>query len=525
MGKPLQKCNNIEIMRYFFQNFFFPTDKSVGGGLNPDGLQTPNPKGFNTQPTDLSVENTAISTSDKSLGRRVNPHGLQTSNPKGFNTQPTDLSVGNTAISISDKSVGGGINPDGLQTPNPKGFNTQPTDLSVGNTAINLSVGNTAISTSDKSVGGGVNPYGLQTPNPKGFNTQPTDLSVGNTAISLLLLALFFAACGKKDAPVAASAVVDEAIPVRTVLVQQKTVTLPIYASGMLTSSAEQRLSFKIGGVIRKTYVEEGDVVRPGQLLAVLDKTEIDAQVVQAQQGLAKAERDLARVDGLYRDSSATLELLQNATTGRDVAKETVRIAAFNQQYAEIRATKGGKIIKKLMNEGEITGPGTPVFVLFETGTNDWIVEINTSDRDWARLNKGMPAKVTMDAYPGTVFNCKVTDLAPAADPQSGLYPVEIGIAPHGQRFAPGLFAQVEITPAQSRPYNMVPVECIVEGNGKTAYVYAVQADGSSVRKVPVQIAFATGAQVLIASGLEGVTEVVTSGAPYLTEKKKIKKM
>jgi membrane fusion protein, multidrug efflux system len=321
------------------------------------------------------------------------------------------------------------------------------------------------------------------------------------------------------------SAVEDESIPIRTAAVQTRTVALPIHASGILTSSSEQRLSFKIGGVIRKIYVDEGDAVRPGQLLAVLDKTEIDAQVAQAQQGLAKSERDLARVEGLYRDSSTTLELLQNATTGRDVAKETARIATFNQQYAEIRATRSGKIIKKLINEGEITGPGMPAFVLFETGADDWAVRINVSDRDWARLSLGMPARATMDAYEGTTFSGKVSDLAPAADPQSGLYPVEIRIAPQGKRFAPGLFAQVDITPAQSRPYAIVPVEAIVEGDGQSAFVFAPQADGASVRKLPVRVAFVEGANVVVVNGLEGVTEVVTVGAPYLTEKKRVRKM
>ncbi len=345
-------------------------------------------------------------------------------------------------------------------------------------------------------------------------------------AFGLVGSSIFFA-CGTKESAVAAkpATIEEDAIPVRTVAVQQRNIALPVHASGILTSTAEQRLAFKIGGVIRKIYVDEGDVVRPGQLLATLDKTEIDAQVSQAQQGLTKAERDLGRVKGLYQDSSATLELLENATTGRDVAKESARIATFNQQYAEIRATKGGKIIKKLMNEGEITGPGMPAFVLFETGKDDWVIKINVSDRDWARLSLGMPAKVTMDAYEGTAFNGKLTDLAPAADPQSGLYPVEIRIQPQGKRFAPGLFAQVDITPSQSRAYTMVPVEAIVEGDGKSAFVFALQSDGKSVRKMPVQVAFLEGNQVVIASGLEGVGEVVTTGAPYLTEKKKVKKM
>lgn len=350
------------------------------------------------------------------------------------------------------------------------------------------------------------------------------------TLVSFALIGLFylFGGCGNAEVhkkTESTAAATDAYIPVKTAPVSQKSISLPIHAGGMLTSSAEQRLSFKIGGVIRKIYVDEGDVVRPGQLLAVLDKTEIDAQVSQAQQALAKSERDLARVQGLYQDSAATLELLQNAATGRDVAKETARIATFNQQYAEIRATRGGKIIKKLMNEGEITGPGTPVFVLFETGNNDWVVKISVSDRDWARINQGMPARVALDAYPDLNFNGKVSDLAPAADPTNGLYPVEIRITPQGKRFAPGLFAQVDITPPQARNYATVPIEAIVEGDGKEAFVFAVQADGESVRKLPVQVAFLEGNLVYLNGGLDGSTEVITSGAPYLTEKSKIKKM
>jgi RND family efflux transporter MFP subunit len=345
-----------------------------------------------------------------------------------------------------------------------------------------------------------------------------------NTIFSAILL-LLFSACSKSgDNQKVAAVAADDAIPIKTSPIQQETFAHPISATGILTSSSEQRLSFKIGGIIQKIYVDEGDAVRVGQLLASLDKTEIDAQVQLAQEGLTKAERDLSRVEGLYRDSSATLELLQNATTGRDVAKETVRIATFNQRFAEVRATKPGKVIKKLVNQGEIIGPGMPAFVLFEMGPNDWVVRVNVSDRDWARLNPGMLAKVTMDAYEGTVFTGKITELAASADPASGLYPVEIQIPTQGKRFAPGLFAKVDITPSKSRPYNVIPIEAIVEGNGKSAFVFSLQPDGVSVKKVPVQIAYIEGSKVVIASGLDGVTEVVTAGAPYLSEKKKVRK-
>lgn len=338
----------------------------------------------------------------------------------------------------------------------------------------------------------------------------------------LFAAALLWSSCGSSDGQPAPSAP-DESIPVRLAPVTQRTMALPIYGSGVLNYASEQRLSFKIGGVIQKMYADEGDNVRAGQLLAVLNRTEIDAQVSQARQALDKAERDLRRVQGLYSDSSATLELLENATTGRDVAAEGYRIAVFNQQYAEIRATRSGKIVKKLMNEGEIAGPGTPVLVLYEAGKDDWLVVVSLPDRDWARLQMGTTAEVLMDAYPGKTFRGQVTQLAPAADPANGLYEVEIRVQPQGERFAPGLFARVEFAPRDAAGYPVIPVEALIEGDGLSAFVFVPEPDGQSVRKIPITVAFVDNDKVFVSRGLEGVQQVVTSGAPYLNETKKIR--
>jgi len=343
-------------------------------------------------------------------------------------------------------------------------------------------------------------------------------------SLFFLFLAILAGACtGKQPSEPVSSPNQEEVIPVLLHPVSGGVSGVPLKLSGIVTSRSEQRLSFKTGGIIRRIYADEGDQVRSGQLLAELDKTEIDAQVQQAREGLAKAERDLGRVQGLYRDSSATLELLQNATTARDVAAETVRIAVFNQKFSEIRAGKSGKIIKKLSNEGELTGPGMPVLVLFETGPDDWVVRVAVSDRDWARLSAGTPASIRLDAWPGEVFSGRVTDLAPSADPANGLYQVEFSIQAKGKRMAPGLFATLEVAPPKTAGQIAVPIEAIVEGDGSSAYVYILNSDSVSVRKVPVVIDRLEKNMAIIASGLADIDAVITSGTPYLTEQKKVK--
>lgn len=310
----------------------------------------------------------------------------------------------------------------------------------------------------------------------------------------------------------------DTSIPVKLTKVESVVRTEPVVASGLVSSSEEAKLSFKVGGIIQKLYVDEGQPVRKGQLLATLNLTEINAQVSQAQFANEKAERDLNRVKALYADTAATLEQLQNATTGHDVAQQNLTIARFNQNYAQIRSTVDGTVTRRTMNEGEFASPGTAVFTISSTRKADWIVRVGVSDKDWARLKTGNRATITLEAYPDKTFTGTVSELAQAADPVNKLYDVQIRIDPGTAKLAPGLFAKVTLQPAQSRSYALVPIEAIVEGDGKDGFVFALSDDQKHVRKIPVQIGFIDNDKVLLTNGLSGISNIVTAGSAYLTE-------
>ncbi|GAB4028302.1 efflux RND transporter periplasmic adaptor subunit [Spirosoma koreense] len=292
----------------------------------------------------------------------------------------------------------------------------------------------------------------------------------------------------------------------------------PVVASGLVSSAQEARLSFKVSGIINQMLVEEGQPVRKGQLLATLDLTEINAQVSQAQLANEKAERDLGRVKSLYADTAATLEQLQNATTGMNVARQNLTIAQFNKNYAQIRSTVDGTVTRKMVNAGEFISPGASVYQISSNRQSDWVVRVGVSDKDWARLRLGNRASITLEAYPGRTFTGTVSELAQAADPVNKLYEVEVRINPGSVKFAPGLFAKVSLTPAQSRSYSLVPVEAIVEGNGKEGFVYVLADDRKHVRKTPVQVGFLDNDKVLLTNGLSGIRDVVTAGSAFLTE-------
>ncbi len=339
-------------------------------------------------------------------------------------------------------------------------------------------------------------------------------------SIGFSLLFSLLVSCGKK-APEKKSLADEDVIAVKLADVVQGNSNEVIKASGLIASLQEARLSFKTGGIIAKIYVKEGQNVSKGQLLASLNLTEINAQVQQASESVQKAERDLRRVTNLYKDSVATLEQVQNLTTALSVAKQNFEIANYNQGFSKIYATSTGVIVKKLMNEGELAGPGTPVFFMNATSANDWVLKVGVADKDWTRLHLGDKATIQLDAFADTPFTATVSNLSQGADQSSGLYQAELKLNTQGKKIATGLFGNAIITPNAIHQNTFVPIDAVIEGNGNDAFVYTVE--NGKAHKVAIKILSINNDKVFIQPPSVPITQVITGGSAYLVEGSKVK--
>ena len=321
----------------------------------------------------------------------------------------------------------------------------------------------------------------------------------------------------KKDQEESTNVLEEGTIAVTLSPVKQVNIARLVSSSGLVATKNESRLSFKIGGVIKKIYVKEGQSVQKGQTLATLDLTEINAQVNQANNNVEKLKRDLERIQRLYQDSAATLEMEQNSQTAYNVAVESKSIAEFNREYATIKAPNSGKILKKFLNEGELAGPGTPIFYMNSAGQSEWVIKLSVADVDWVRLTLGDQANISLDVFKDEKLNGEVSLIGEGADPFTGLYPIEVSLIGSGKRLASGLFAAVEITPSLTLSLQQIPIESIVEGNGNKGYVFIPGDDKKHIKKLLVNLAFIKDNSAFVNEGLEGVREVITSGSGFLT--------
>ena len=312
-----------------------------------------------------------------------------------------------------------------------------------------------------------------------------------------------------------------EIIAVRVSPVQQSTSVENIHVSGMLSVARESRLGFKIGGVIGKIMVSEGDMFKKGQTLATLNTTEITAQTEQARIGLEKAQRDYDRVQSLYNDHAVTQEQWQNAKTALDAAKKNLDIATFNRRYATIIADSDGFVAKKIANEGEVLAPGAPVLAIGETGTKaDWIIKAGVSDTEWSSLQLNQRATVQFDAFPGRSFDAFISRKARAADLASGSFVVELTVKFRNENVALGMFAKATIAANAPRTATTIPYDALIEANGNEAFVFVP--NGNGVVKKTITIESFNQNSVIVRSGLENVREIVVSNSAFLNEQSQI---
>lgn len=330
--------------------------------------------------------------------------------------------------------------------------------------------------------------------------------------VLILLSALMVVSCSTDD-PEEES--LSRRTPVRVVSVQKATLSPTIRTAGRLATKAESRLSFKTGGILARVMVDEGKRVKQGQLLAQLDMREINAQVKAANSAAEKADRDLKRVTALYADSVATLEQLQNAETGRDVAIAQLEVAKFNQQYSSIFAPANGRVLKRFAERNELILPGAPVFT-FSSTSDAWIVRCGVSETDLIQIALGDKANVSFDPYPNQSFSGTVTEVATAADPRTGTFEIEIRLTETPLKLISGFVATVHITPSANSELALIPSEALVEGDGYSGNIFL--ADGNVARKTQVDIAYILEDGIALRSSLKNEDKIITDGSAYLRD-------
>ena len=289
--------------------------------------------------------------------------------------------------------------------------------------------------------------------------------------------------------------------------------------SGTVKEAREISLGFKTAGQIERIYVEEGDQVSKGQLIAELDDADyrLGVEALQAQTG--QLENEVGRMKLLFEAKSISENDYEKAAAGLRQLKAQLQLNQNKLDYTRLYAPHSGCIQSVNFEPAEMVDAGTPLVTLLDI--NRLEVELDIPVEVYQR--KSRITGIACTGIGETPVPMKLKSLTPKAD-GTQLYRMRLtfeGSVPQG--LTAGMNAGVELRMASEEQDGTftLPVHAVFKENDHT-YVWAIGKD-SLARKVQVGLqGLDENGQAVIASGLKGDEQVVRAGVNALQENEKV---
>lgn len=279
---------------------------------------------------------------------------------------------------------------------------------------------------------------------------------------------------------------------------------------GVASARSRLRLGFKQPGVIAAVLVREGDLVRPGQVLAKLDDADARAQVQAATAQRDKARRDAERASRLAGEGALPSSTRDDAQNQLQAAEAQLALAQEALLRTRLLSTVRGTVYQRIAEPGETVGSGNPVLLVDET--DRVVLKVGVTDRDLKRIKEGSP--VTIQPEDGAAaFAGKVSTIAPTPSMEDGLYAVELTPTGH-QKVQPGVLMQVRFEGPQEKAVR-IPLEALVHREDKD-FVFVLE--GNQVHQQEVHVEKGEGRSLKLRSGLKGGERIVAEGAYFLRD-------
>jgi RND family efflux transporter MFP subunit len=315
-----------------------------------------------------------------------------------------------------------------------------------------------------------------------------------------------------------------------------RTVSGGVTASGEIEAVNSASVSTRLMGTITKIYVQIGDKVRQGQLLAIISsdditakKAQVDAQIDGARADLDNAAKDFDRYSALYKKQSATASELDNATLRLSSAKARLentlqmrREVDATAAYARLTAPFAGVITQKLMNEGNLAVPGAAILTVEQN--NQLRVNAMVAESDIHRLAIGDMAELEIRSdglkTTGTVTRINVSSMT-----TGGQYQIKIGLPQDAQKnLYAGMYVNVFL-PERTAPRQgtisatentsvFIPASALVEKDQLTG-IFTVSGMHTAILRW-VRTGKKMGDQVEVLSGLDGDERFIVSASGKL---------
>jgi RND family efflux transporter MFP subunit len=293
--------------------------------------------------------------------------------------------------------------------------------------------------------------------------------------------------------------------------------------TGTLLPESQFIVAPKIAGKLKKIFVNIGDEIKQGQVIALLDDDEFVQQVDQA-----RAELDVARANIEEYRSALSLKQreFERAKTLREkkivseseldaaeaqykaaLAKQKVSLAQASQKEAELKTSQvrlgytrisafwedGSQsrfVGERYVDEGTMLSANAAIASVIDINTLEAVIHV--IERDYPRVRTGQDAVITTDAYPDRVFNGTIARVAPILKEAARQARVEIAIPNPDKVLKPGMFVRVRIEFDRHDNATIVPLNALMKSNGQKS-VFLADRETMRVKRIPVEVGIIEG--------------------------------
>lgn len=262
---------------------------------------------------------------------------------------------------------------------------------------------------------------------------------------------------------------------------------------------------------IQKIYVEVGDFVRAGQIVAKMDEVSLN----QSKLSMANDSLEYSRIKKLYEQGGVSksdfdaMELKYNVTRSQyqNLLENTI-----------LRSPVSGVITARNYDQGDMYG-GSPIYVVEQITPVKLYVGI--SEMDYTRVKKNDTVTLTADALPGKTFTGRIARIYPTIDAATHTFTAEVNVANSDRLLRPGMYARVTVNFGSNHSI-VVPDDCIVKQQGSgVRSVFVLQAD-NTVKEIVVTLGRHFGTEYEILSGVAEGDKVVVKGQASLKNGSKV---
>lgn len=317
--------------------------------------------------------------------------------------------------------------------------------------------------------------------------------------------------------------------------------------TGTLIPRAQFIAAPNIGGQLKKLMVNIGDVIKKGQMIALLDDEEFVQQAEQSKaelkvakanleaenSNLVIAQREFERTKSLHEKKIASESELDTAQAQLEAttAKQKVAIAQVAEKEAALKAaqvrlaytrimatwedgTESRIVGERFVDEGTMLTAHSPIVSILDIDSLYAVVYV--IERDYPKVKIGQEAIITTDAYPAKEFRGRIVRKAPLLKKESLQARVEIEVPNTDLLLKPGMFTRVQIEFGSHEDATILPVAAIVKRNEKQG-IFLLDEESMKARFVPVQLGIINGDSAeLLSPSLSGL--VVTLGNHLLED-------